>query len=59
MIEYINLITGEVLYCSNRIHAYIRYRVCTPKKFVKWCKIITTAEYYKHAEKYGFVNRPH
>lgn len=59
MNEYINLITGEVLYASNRVHAYFRYRGCTPKKWVKWDKIITTAEYYKNAAKYGFVDRQH
>ena len=54
MVEYINLITGEILYASNRLHAYFKYKACTPKKFVKWSKIITTNEYYKNANKYGF-----
>lgn len=54
MKEYINLLTGEILYASNRIHAYFRYKACTPRKWVKWAKIITTNEYYKNADKYGF-----
>ena len=48
MKEYINLLTGEIIYAPNHLKAYFRYRKDTPKKWIKRSKVILLTEYYKN-----------
>lgn len=50
MKEYINLLTGEIIYAPNRLKAYFKYLKCTPRKWVRWSKVVLLTEYCKNSD---------
>jgi hypothetical protein len=52
MIEYINLLTGEVITATSKWRAYRIFKATAPRKYTKWRKVITMERFY--LENYGF-----
>lgn len=50
--EYINLLTGEVITATSKWRAYRIFKATTPRKYTKWRKVITMERFY--LENYGF-----